>query len=179
MVMQVKVEGAAAKIDALMRFDKAAWRDIQKGVKQATAAITKDAESRVPPMGLVPRRAGSGWGAWTFSRDGRDLSYQRGNFKFKTRFRSRSVQGFREVQGRAQLDTSNPAAAIFTLAGSVNKSGHPFNTNINRQSGTREGARDVGMWPRLLTPAYYAKGPEAAKTIGALIEKAIADVNRA
>jgi hypothetical protein len=179
MVMQVKVEGAAAKIDAIMRFDKEAWRAIQKGVKAATDAISKDAERRVPPMGLIPRRAGSGWGSWNYSRDGRDLSYRRGDFKFKTRFRSRVQQGFREVQGRAQLDTSSAAVAIFTLAGSQNKSGHPFNTNINNQTGTREGARDVGMWPRLLTPAWHAKGPEASKEIGALIEKAIDQANRA
>lgn len=180
MVIKVEVKGAAAKIDALQRFDKTAWREIQRGVKKATAEITKDAESRVPPMGLIPRRAGSGWGSWTESRgERRDLSYRAGDFKFKTRFRSRVVQGFREVQGRAQLDTSSPAVAIFTLAGSKDKSGHPFNANINKQTGTRKGARNVGMWPRLLTPAYYAKGPEAAKTIGALIEKAVADVNRA
>jgi len=179
MVMDVKVEGAASKIDALMKFDKTAWRSVQKGVKEATAEVTAEAQRLVPPMGIVGLRRGAGWGQWTYSRDGRDLSYRRGDFKFKTRFRSRRVQGFREVQGRAQLDTSSPAVAIFTLAGSKNKSGHPFNTNINSQTGTREGARNVGMWPRLLTPAYYAKGPIAAKTIGKLIEDAVKDVNRA
>jgi hypothetical protein len=178
MVMSVKVEGAAARIDAIMRFDKDAWKGIQEGVKDATKAISVDAESRVPPMGLVGMRAGTGWGAWTYSRDGRDLSYNRGAFKFKTRFRSKLTDGFREVQGRAELDTSNPAVAIFTLAGSVNKSGHPFNRNINRQTGTRQGVRGQGMWPRLLTPAYHAKGPEAAKIIGEIIEQATAAANR-
>ena len=178
MVMQIKVEGAAAKIDAIMRFDKAAWRDIQKGVKEATDAITKDAQSRVPPMGLVPRRAGTGWGKWT-RRDGYDISYDRSAFVFKTRFKSRVRQGFREVKGQALLDKSEASVAIFALAGSQDKSGHPFNRNINKQTGTRTGARNVGMWPRLLTPAYYAKGPEASKKIGALIEKAVNEVNRA
>jgi hypothetical protein len=179
MVMQLKVEGAAAKIDAVMKFDKAAWRGVQKGVKEATAQVTAEAQRLVPPMGIVGLRRGAGWGQWTYSRDGRDLSYRRGDFKFKTRFRSRNIQGFREVQGRAQLDTSSPAAAIFLLAGSQNASGHPFNANINKHTGTRQGARDVGMWPRLLTPAYYAKGPVASKTIGKLIEDAVNNVNRA
>lgn len=179
MVMQVKVEGAAAKIDAIMRFDKQAWKAIQKGVKDAVAEITLDAEKRVPPMGLVPMRRGTGWGKWTYSRDGRDLSYRRDDFKFKTRFRSRLRSGFREVEGRAELSTNSPAAAIFLLAGSQNASGHPFNRNINKQTGTRQGARGVGMWPRLLTPAYHAKAPIAAKTIGTLIEKAVNDTNRA
>lgn len=177
MVMQVEVRGAAAKIDALFRFDKAAWRGIQRGVKQAAAAITQDASSRVPPMGLVPRRAGSGWGKWMSG--GRDLSYHQSNFRFKTKFRSRSRAGFREVQGQAVLDTSNAAVAIFALAGSRDASGHPFNRNINRQTGTRANARDVGMWPRMLTPAYYAEGPAAAETIGKIIEDAVNDVNRA
>lgn len=177
--MKVEVKGAAAKIDALFRFNKAAWRDIQKGVKEATKEIQQDAERRVPPMGLVPRRAGSGWGRWTYSRDGRDLSYSKSNFRFKTRFSSRVEQGFRQVQGRAELDKSNAAVAIFALAGSQDRSGHPFNTNINRQTGTRSGVRGAGMWPRLLTPAWHAKGPEAATKIGALIEKAINEANRA
>jgi len=176
MVMQVKVEGAAAKIDAIMRFDKQAWKAIQKGVKDATAEITEDAKERVPQMGIISLR-GNGWGRWTSGP--RDLSYRPADFKFKTRFRSRLQGGFREVEGRAQLDTSSPAVAIFTLAGSQNRSGHPFNRVINRQTGTRQGARGVGMWPRLLTPAYHAKAPEAAKTIGVLIEKAVNDTNRA
>lgn len=179
MVMQLKVEGAAAKIDAIMKFDKTAWRSVQKGVKEATAQVTAEAERLVPPMGIVGMRRGAGWGPWTYSRDGRDLSYRRGDFKFKTRFRSRSIQGFREVQGRAQLQSSSPATAIFLLAGSKNASGHPFNDNINRETGTRQGARNVGMWPRLLTPAYHAKAPMAAKTIGKLIEDAVNNVNRA
>lgn len=178
MVMQVKVEGAAARIDAIMRFDKDAWKGIQKGVKEATDAIRKDAESRVPPMGLVPMRRGSGWGKWTYSRDGRDLSYRKSDFTFKTRFRSRLQQGFREVEGRAELRTDSPAAAIFLLAGSQNASGHPFNRNINKQTGTRQGVRGQGMWPRLLTPAYHAKGPEAAKVIGEIIEQAVSAANR-
>jgi hypothetical protein len=41
------------------------------------------------------------------------------------------------------------------------------------------GARNVQMWPRLLTPAYYAKGPQASATIASLIEKAVQQANRA
>lgn len=177
--MQVEVRGAAAKIDAIFRFDKTAWRGIQKGVKEAAEAITKDARDRVPPMGLVPKRAGTGWGKWIASADGRDLSYSQSDFKFKTRFRSKLRKGFREIQGQAQLDTSNPAVAIFALAGSKDASGHPFNANINKQTDTRANARDVGMWPRMLTPAYHAKAPEASKTIGRIIEDAVNEINRA
>jgi hypothetical protein len=176
--MKVEVRGAAAKIDAIMRFDKEAWRAVQRGVKEATAAVTKDAQSRVPPMGLIPMRKGAGWGKWIAARDGRDLSYNAAAFKFSTRFQSRSRQGFREVRGRSVLNLTSPAVAIFALAGSQDRSGHKFNANINKQTGTRTGARNVGMWPRLLTPAYYAKGPEASATIGRLIEQAVQQANR-
>lgn len=175
-MIEVEVRGAAAKIDALYRFDKEAWKGIQKGVKEATSAITDDAKSRVPFMGLTPKRAGTGWGKWIAAKDGRDLSYDKSKFRFTTRFRSKVKSGFRQVEGRAVLDKKNPAVAIFSLAGSVNKSKHPFNRNINKQTGTKEGARNVGMWPRLLTPAYYAKGPEAAKEIGRLIESLVKKV---
>ena len=174
----VKVTGAAAKIDAVFRFDKDAWKIVQRGVKEATAEITKDAQSRVPPMGLIPMRAGAGWGKWIAAKDGRDLSYSKSNFRFNTRFKSRVTQGFREVQGRSSLDTSSASVAIFALAGSKDRSGHPFNRNINKQTGTRVGARNVQMWPRLLTPAYYAKGPQASATIASLIEKAVQQANR-
>jgi hypothetical protein len=183
--MKVKVEGAAARIDAIFRFDKAAWRDIQRGVKKATDAITKDAKSRVPPMGLVPLAGGSGWGPW--NHQGGDFSYNRGAFVFSTRFRSRSKQGFRQVQGRSLLDVSTPFVNVYVFAGRVpgpnpktryQASSTSFKRGLHRQSGTRPGKGTPGMWPRLLTPAYHAEGPIAEKTIGKLIEEAVAKANR-
>jgi hypothetical protein len=96
--MDIKVEGTAARIEALFRFDKAAWSAVQKGSKDAVREIVSDAQSRIPPMGLAPTSGGRGWGPW-FS-DGRDLSYSRSGFRFSTRFRSRNVKGFREVKAK-------------------------------------------------------------------------------
>jgi hypothetical protein len=183
--MKVEVRGAAARIDAIFRFDKAAWRDIQRGVKKATDAITKDAQARVPPMGLVPLAGGSGWGPWDY--EGRDFGYSRGEFKFSTRFKSRSKQGFRQVQGKSLLDVSTPFVNVYVFAGRIaganpktnfKQSSLSFKRGLHRQSGTRPGKGTVGMWPRLLTPAYHAEGPIAEKTIGKLIEEAVAKANR-
>jgi hypothetical protein len=66
----------------------------------------------------------------------------------------------------------SPAGAIYMLAGSQNRSGHRFNNVINRQHGK-------GPWPRAMTPAYYAKAPQASRDIGRLIEKAINQINQA
>lgn len=174
--MQVKVEGAAAKIEAIFRFDKAIWKGIQKGVKDAAGAVAADARGRIPATALYSSRS-PGWGKWTATgqrggkdRSGRDLSFNQNAIRssIKPRFRSRYRSGFREVTGQAVM--MNPAGAIFALAGSVTKTG--LSAEVNTQHGS-------SVWPRAMTPAYYAKGPQARKDIAALIERAIDEVNRA
>jgi hypothetical protein len=170
--MQVKVTGAAAKIDALFRFDKDVWKGIQRGVKEATESVAADARNRVPSYGVGGTSGTGGWGGWIAKKDGRDLSYDQASIRknVKTRFKSQMKSGVRVVKGQAI--NNSPAGAIYMLAGSKNKSNHRFNGVIKRQHGT-------GPWPRAMTPAYYAKGPEASREIGRLIEQAINDVNNA
>jgi hypothetical protein len=176
--MKVKVEGAAAKIDVMFRFNKELWRDMQRDVKIATETVAADARGRVPGAGIASRRSGyRGWGPWT-SR-GRMLSFDQGEVRsgIKSKFQSRQTQGFRQVSGRVEITT--PAGAIFTLAGSRNRSGHPFNTTVNSQHGGVVGARSNQMWPRVLTPARYAKGGEAAQKIAAAVQRGIDAINKA
>lgn len=169
--MKVEITGVATKIDAIFRFDQDLWKGIQKGVKDATESVAADARIRIPTRGLYST-TGRGWGLWTESTKGRDLSFDQAKIRagIKTSFKSRYKSGFREVSGRAV--TNSAAGAIYALAGSVNSSGSSFNTFINLQQGNN-------VWPRALTPAYYAKGPEAAREIARVIERAIDDVNRA
>ena len=170
--MQVKVTGAAAKIDALFKFDKDVWKGIQRGVKDAAESVAADARNRVPSYGVGGTSGTGGWGGWIAKKDGRDLSYDQASIRknVKTRFKSQMKSGVRVVKGQAI--NNSPAGAIYMLAGSKNKSNHRFNGVIKRQHGT-------GPWPRAMTPAYYAKGPEASREIGRLIEQAINDVNNA
>ena len=170
--MKVQVTGVATKIDAIFRFDKDLWKGIQRGVKDAAESVAADARRRVPSYGLGSSSGQGGWGGWIATKDGRDLSYDQAAIRkgIKTRFKSRYKGGFREVRGQA-VNTS-PAGAIFMLAGSKNVSKHRFNTAINRQ-------QTAGPWPRALTPAYYAKGPQASVEIGRLIEQAINNINQA
>jgi hypothetical protein len=176
--MKVKVEGAAAKIDAIFRFDKELWRDMQREIKSAAELVAADSRSRVPSAGIMSSGSGStGWGNW--SSGDRMLSFDRGAVSggIKARARSRNRGGFREARG--QVDLTTPAGAIFALAGSRNRSGHPFNTTINRQNGGSPSMRRNQFWPRLLTPARYAKGTEAAEKIGTAIERGVDKINRA
>ena len=170
--MKVEVTGAAAKIDAIFRFDKDVWKGIQKGVKDAAESVASDARSRVPSYGLGGTSGTGGWGKWIAKKDGRDLSYDQANMRknIKVRFKSQMKSGVRVVKGQAI--NNSPAAAISMLAGSKNRSGHRFNSVIKTQHGS-------GPWPRAMTPAYYAKGPEASKDIGRLIEQAINNINNA
>ena len=173
----VKVEGAAKKVDQMKRFNKELWRDMQREVKSAADLVVQEARNNVPSEGLYNKQRGrAGWGAWTEAKSGRDLSFQPSRVKsgIKPAFRSKIRSGVRVVKGQARM--MDPAGAVYTLAGSQNRSGHPFSTNLNRQRGGSRGARS--FWPRILTPAYYAKGPEASKAIGDAIERAIAEFNR-
>lgn len=170
--MKTEITGVATKIDAIFRFDQDLWKGIQRGVKDAAEAVAADARSRVPSYGIGGTSGTGGWGGWIAKQNGRNLGFDQSKIRgsIKPRFKSRYKSGFREVKGQAVL--MNPAGAIFALAGSKDRSGHHFNKVINTQHGSN-------IWPRALTPAYYAKGPEAAQEIGRVIEKAIADINRA
>jgi hypothetical protein len=172
LIVKVKVEGAAAKIDALFKFDKDVWKGIQKGVKDAANEVVTDAQRRIPSYGVSGTSGTGGWGGWIAKKDGRDLSFDQGKIRknIKPRFKSQMKSGVRVVKGQAV--NMSPAGAIYMLAGSQNRSRHRFNTVINRQHSS-------GPWPRAMTPAYYAKGPEAAKEIGRIIEQAVNDINRA
>lgn len=170
--MKVQVTGAAAKIDALFRFDKDVWAGIQKGVKDAAREVVTDAQKRVPSFGVGGTSGTGGWGGWIAKKDGRDLSYDQTKIRknIKPRFKSQMKSGVRVIKGQAINNSA--ASAIYMLAGSKNRSGHRFNNVINTQ-------RSGGPWPRALTPAYYSKGPEASKEIGRLIEQAVNNVNKA
>lgn len=175
--IDVNVKGAAAKIDQIKKFDKELWKNVQKDVKDAAKLVVDEAKANVPSYGLYNRERGIvSWGAWTSVPRGRDLSFDSATVagSIKPGFRSKSVGGMRIVKGRAQI--WNPGGAIYTLAGSRNRTGHPFNTNINNQAGGYPGK--AAFWPRILTPAWYEKGPEAAKRIGKTIEDAIEKANR-
>jgi hypothetical protein len=170
--MKVEITGAATKIDAIFRFDKDVWKGVQRGVKEAAESVAADARSRFPSYGIGGTSGAGGWGGWIAKNGGRNLGYDQSKIRssVKTRFKSRYKSGFREVKGQAVV--MNPAGAIYSLAGSQNKSGHHFNNVINTQHGSN-------IWPRALTPAYYAKGPQASREIGRVIEKAISNINQA
>lgn len=178
--MKVEVKGAARKIDQIFRFDKTVWREMQKGVRDAGKSVASDAAGRMPGTGL------SNWGLW-FS-NGRNLSYEGGAARMSVSVRSRETQGLRVIGAKVGFASGNAAGAIFGLAGSEpgTKSTNPggaarsrnFKAALNRRQGGGFSVRRSQFWPRALTPAYYAKGPQARDHIGQAVERAVAAVNR-
>lgn len=169
----VRVEGAARKIEQIFRFDKDIWKEIQKGTKSATEGIVSEGRANYPSDNALRN-----WGTWITAKGGRDLSFDAARAKsgVRSRFRSRRRSGFREIRG--QVYNKDAAGAIYLLAGSRDKSGEFFNTNINRKRGGSIGARGDGTWPRALGPAWTNNVEEARDEIGRVVEAAIRKVNR-
>jgi hypothetical protein len=181
--VKVKVTGAAQKIGQIQRFRQDIWKDMQKEVKSAAQLVANDAKGRIPGQGL------SNWGAWTDYKSKRDLSFGSSAASGITvSFRSKEIQGFRRIKAKVGFSKGNAAGAIYSLAGSKpgTLSTHPagaarsagFKRAINRKFGGSFTTRNSQQWPRALTPAFYAKGPQARIKIGQAVERAVAKVNK-
>jgi hypothetical protein len=181
-MLNVQVKGAASKIDQIFRFDKTVWRDLTKEIRQASSSIARDAAARVPSQGL------SNWGPWTDARSGRSLFFDGGSAsRISTSVRSRETAGFRNIKTKTGFSRGNAAGAIFGLAGSVEgtQSLHPagrvrsqnFKRALNRKHGGTIGSRNSQIWPRALTPAFYLHRDKVRQEMGAIVERAVAQVN--
>lgn len=171
--MTFKVEGADRMIERIKGFEREIWRDLQKEVRDASDDIVNDARAAVPSRGLRrwgPWRVNSG-GAGGFRNTSRDRDYVESNVKagIRNQFRTRKSRGSLGVLGR--VVQADAAGAIFTLAGSQNRSGDPFNSHLNRKHG-------AGPWPRLLGPAWTDNVDEARNKIQKAVDDAARKVNR-
>lgn len=175
----VKVEGAARKVDQIMKFNKDIWREMQGDIKSAGEEVALFTRQQLPARGL------RNWGSWTEFRRGKDLDYDADIVqKVTVGVRSRKQSGFRRVKARIGFSRGNAIGPIYSLTGS-RRNHNPFwpERSANFRSamiqahGGSVGTRNSQTWPRALTPAYYAKGPNAAKAIGQAVERAIAKIN--
>lgn len=171
--MIVDVENVGPLINRLQKFDKDVYKILQREIKEGAEIVAADARTRVPEPAL------SGWGAWnlttgttgsvgavTLTEGNRDLSYigsrVRSSIKPSARATRRRGRGTVGIVGRVTI--GNAGGAIWSLAGSKT-TGSWFTRNLNRKFGE-------GTWPRALTPALYAKGPQAIAKIDAAIGRA-------
>ena len=148
----------AQNIDFLETFNKDVAKILRKEIKSGANEVAKASRSLIPKSGL------SNWGAWTFSRDGRDLGFigswvKRGIVVETTRSRNRGAT----VAYSQRVVTKTAAGAIYELAGSDSES--PMARAMVYK-------HPVKNYPRTLFPAYYKAMPIALKKIEAAIEKA-------
>lgn len=178
--MAVKVDGADLVIQRMYAFNKDVWKILQKEVREATDDIRQDAQQ------ATPARALRKWGPWnlTTGRSGqvgvvtlvtgtRDLGFSGSEVakSIKSQARSRAGRGGadRSISGRVVIGSA--AGAIFSLAGSKNRSGDPFNERLNAKYGN-------GPWPRLIGPAWTKNVDSARELIGAAVDRAAKEVTR-
>jgi hypothetical protein len=148
----------AQNITFLETFNKDVAKILKKEIRQGANEVAKASRRRIPQSGLT------NWGAWTYSRDGRDLGFiggwvKRGIVVETQRSRNRGVT----VAYGHRVVTKTPAGAIFELAGSESKEPMPL---------AMEKVHPVQNYPRTLFAAYYEAMPTALQKIESAIEKA-------
>lgn len=171
--MDFKVEGADRMIERIKGFETEVYKVLQREVREAQSQIVADARGATPDRGLRRwgkwrRNTGSSGGFRNVSGD-RDFDAAAIMGSIKPSFRTRKSMNSLGVYGRVNM--TSPVGAIFALAGKRNRSGHPFNTAINRVNG-------AGPWPRLLGPAWTANIDDARNEIRAAVNRAAGKVNR-
>lgn len=149
---RVEVTGLRQVYDALQEMDKAALRVITKEITSAAK------EAQFAAATMVPGNPVSGWGPWTFSRDGRDLGFSpsevASGFKVqKKNYRTRGVN-----RGIAwDVQQMNPAGAIFEVMGDESR--------VTTEAGRKMVQAIASRFPmpskgsRILTRAYYRAIP--------------------
>jgi hypothetical protein len=148
----------AQNINFLETFNKDVAKILKKEIKAGANEVAKASRRRIPNAGL------SNWGAWTYSRDDRDLGFiggwvKRGIVVETNRSRNRGAT----VAYGHRVVTKTPAGAIFELAGFASES--PMALAINK-------VHPTAKYPRTLFAAYYEAMPAALQKIEAAIEKA-------
>lgn len=146
---KVDVTGLRQLFDALNEMDKAAARNITKDITKAAKSVAT-AASYISP-GTNPL---SGWGNWTDSRTGRDLSFDPASISAAFKVQRNNYRR-RGVSAGISWDVYNasPAGSIFELANDGARGNTAWHSNPQFVASLRE--RFPRKQPRSLIPAYY------------------------
>jgi hypothetical protein len=167
MAMKMQVDGLAAFVNRLEKFDKDVSKVLKKEMRAAATLTAKEARS------LTPSRALTNWGKFTADGSrggsggsGNDVSFSsaavRRGFKVATnRYRRRGITtafGYDVVQG-------NAGGSVFETIGKG--SGQFVDAIVSRFGSQR---------PRTLIPAYYATIEQAQSQVEDAIRRAEREV---
>lgn len=159
--MDLRIEGAGELVNRLSRFDKDVYTILLREVREAVDEVADEAKREVPDPPL------RNWGKWT--KGGRDLSFDastvRSSIKRGARKSTIRKGGTTGVVGWVGIRSAG--GAIFTLAGGAKRrasTNSRFVQNIRTKWAER--------YPRILGPAWHAKGGIAGDRIDAALERA-------
>ena len=157
---RITVSGLRQVIDALDETDKRAGKVIRKEITTAGKGVVTAAQQMVarqgPPL--------SGWGKWTFSRDGRNLGFDTPNVIANIKLRPNNFRR-RGVSTGLGYDVYNLNAggSIFEVMGDESRVGQTPYDWQGEGFVRRIKARYPGKSPRILLPAYYKGLPPDLK----------------
>lgn len=181
--VSIEVDGLSERLAQLREFDRVAYDRAVQELEQGAQGVADWAANNTPDNGL------SNWGAWSSASQvrrtgsgtvvvqrgggigGRDLAFNATSVK--AGYRPKVGRKFRKGQllsTRVVVEQASPAGAIYELAGSTTVDwgaiggSKTFKANLNDKRGS-------GPWPRILNPAYYAAGGEAADRIEAVVAR--------
>jgi hypothetical protein len=144
---KIEVTNLKQVLNAIEGIDKSAVKTIEKTIRGVAKGIAVDASYLTPSSNPL-----SNWGQWTFSRDGRDLSFNSSDvvngFRVKkNNFKRRGVNagfGFDVIQ-------YNAAGAIFEVMGDGSRVTTGGGENLVKVINQRFPRKQ----PRTLIAAYY------------------------
>jgi hypothetical protein len=159
---EFKAHGLAETINFLEKFNTDVAKILKKEMKDGANEVAKVSRSLIPTTPLT------NWGAWTYSKDGRDFSFDSAKVKRLITAKQKRQRISVETVGFGYVvENKSIAGAVYELAGSRDRSGESFNSQINMLNGSIKPNR-----PRTLIPAYYQAMPTAIKKIEAALDKA-------
>lgn len=163
--MDLTVENVDRMIRDFNEYDKEGKKILRREIRQAQNEVTNTARGLIPSSPAMRN-----WGPWTYSKDGRDFSYNQGAIRsgIKTTVSFKRIGGLYGVMGITRNTTA--IGAIFMLAGSR-----------TQNSSFTQRIRDMytsGPWPRALTPAWSLKVDEVRAKIADAILRAAERVGK-
>ena len=170
----VNIAGFDATMKALREYDEIQYKEIQKRIKGAAKKIADKAKSNIQSAGGL-----SNWGAWTFSRDGRDLSFDASRVGATIKV-TKGTARFKRQRGRFVTNaigivTTDAAAQIFHTMGNAKKPGARSSAYGETMRGNFAAKVDT---PRGLWAAQESEGPMALEEIQEAVHEAERITNR-
>jgi len=134
--MIIKVEGTANVLSALAFFDKKAYAQITKGVREIVSEGQQSAIRRTPPMAIVSLSGRGGWGNWN-RRGGEAVDFNGNEVRgsIKTTVRRSAATATKNASVRGLITSGNTPGVIFQTIGKGKKAGSQFSREVIKQNG--------------------------------------------